>query len=73
LKKPNLIKREGKGRPSKDYMPQTKTIYQIKCILGDLDNDSKQKALEQANCFVLITKNDVVKTVTKDFIKAYNR
>jgi transposase len=63
------VKREGKGRPPKDYIPQTKTVYQIKCTLGELDNDARQKALEQASCFVLIT-NKLDKS-PQDILKEY--
>ena len=45
------IKIEGKGRPPKDYIPQTKTVCQIECMLGELDINDKQKAMEQASCF----------------------
>mgnify|MGYP000863679221 FL=1 len=48
-------KRQGKGRPPKDYVPEKETIYQIKCSIGDLDLDQKQKAIDKASCFVLIT------------------
>ncbi len=48
-------KKKGPGRPSKDYKPQMETVYKVKCGIGSINEAAKQKALEQASCFVLIT------------------
>ncbi|RKL62604.1 IS1634 family transposase [Thermoanaerobacteraceae bacterium SP2] len=55
VEKTKPVKREGKGRPPKDYIPETKTVYSIECTPGELDINAKQRALEQASCFVFIT------------------
>jgi transposase len=48
-------KKAGKGRPPKDYVSKEETIYRIKCNIGDLDQGQKQKAIDKAGCFALIT------------------
>lgn len=48
-------KRKGRGRPPKGCQPETETVYQISCTLGAIQESARQKALEQANCFVLMT------------------
>lgn len=65
------VKKNGKGRPPKGYIPEFKTIYKIKCSIGELVTSSKQRAMEQASCFVLIS-NKLDKS-PQDILKEYKQ
>jgi len=65
------VRRNGKGRSPKGYIPEFKTIYQIKCSIGELVTSLKQRAMEQASCFVLIS-NKLDKS-PQDILKEYKQ